>query len=38
MTFDGSENEIDRSKIDSFIYYALQEGNRDKGGSSKKEG
>ncbi|MFT9496558.1 acyl-CoA dehydratase activase [Anaerosolibacter sp.] len=25
MTFDGNENEIDKSKIDSFIYYALNE-------------
>ena len=27
MTFDGNSNEIDNSKIDSFIYYALQENN-----------
>ncbi|AOT73003.1 acyl-CoA dehydratase activase [Geosporobacter ferrireducens] len=30
MTFDGNENEIDQSKIDSFTYYALQENNRGK--------
>ncbi|SNS17006.1 CoA-substrate-specific enzyme activase, putative [Anaerovirgula multivorans] len=24
MTFDGNENEIDKTKIDSFIYYGLQ--------------
>lgn len=27
MTFDGNENEIDKTKIDSFIYYGLQ-GNK----------
>jgi len=28
MTYDGNENEIDNSKIDSFIYYAFQENLR----------
>lgn len=28
LTFDGSENEIDKSKIDSFTYYALKEAKR----------
>ncbi|MCC5909368.1 MAG: CoA activase [Clostridiaceae bacterium] len=36
MTFDGNENEIDKSKIDSFIYYALQE--KDKEEVSSKRG
>ena len=36
MTFDGNENEIDKSKIDSFIYYALQE--NDKNEASNKRG
>lgn len=33
LTFDGNENEIDQSKIDSFIYYAHQ---KDKGMAAKK--
>jgi predicted CoA-substrate-specific enzyme activase len=36
MTFDGNENEIDESKVDSFIYYALQE--KDKKEVSNKRG
>lgn len=37
MTFDGNENEIDKSKIDSFVYYVLQDKknkeDRDKRGA-----
>ena len=29
MTFDGNENEIDKSKIDSFTFYAFQEKTRE---------
>lgn len=29
MTFDGNENEIDKSKIDSFVYYAFEEDKRE---------
>lgn len=32
ITFDGNENELDKSKIDSFIYYTLKESPVDSAG------
>lgn len=35
MTFDGNENEIDKSKIDSFTYYVLQENNSEEASNER---
>ncbi|MBS3994452.1 MAG: CoA activase [Alkaliphilus sp.] len=37
LTFDGNENEIDKSKVESFIYYVLQ-GNKKKISVKTEEG